>query len=262
MFLDHFSLLSHPFAENPPIDWLLRDEHSDRVLAGLKFFQQQGAMALIIGQTGLGKSSLLRLFLHELPHNRYHTLYLHLTALNANAFLRLIVTKLGEKPQMGKDRMLLQILERIQQNDKCTLFVVDEAHLLEPKTLVDLRVLISSIDENLSLKILLCGQEKLSQTLKRSSHADLRHRINLQFCLHPMSRDKTPLYIDSRIKKAGGREKIFEPAAKDIIHDYTGGVPRQVNNVCTACLLNAAAQSVKIITEALVNETMAEFHLP
>jgi len=262
MFLDHFSLLSHPFAENPPIDWLLRDEHTDRALAGLKFFRQQGAMALIIGQTGPGKSSLLRLFLHELPHNRYHTLYLHLSALNANAFLRLVVTKLGEKPQLGKDRMLLQILERVEQNDKCTLFIIDEAHLLEPKTLVDLRVLISSIDENLSLKILLCGQEKLSQTLKRSSHADLRHRINLRFSLHPMSRDTTLLYIDSRIKKAGGQEKIFEPAAKDIIHDYTGGVPRQVNNVCTACLLNGAAQGVKMITEALVNETMAELQLP
>jgi general secretion pathway protein A len=262
MFLDHFSLHAHPFTENPPIDWLLRDQHTDRALAGLKFFQQQGAIALIIGQTGLGKSSLLRLFLHELPHNRFHTLYLHLTALNANAFLRLMVTKLGEKPQMGKDRMLMQILERIQQNDKCTLFVVDEAHLLEPKTLVDLRVLISSIDESLSLKILLCGQEKLSQTLKRSTHADLLHRINLQFSLRPMAKDRTSAYIDSRVKKAGGQEKIFESAAKDIIHDYTGGVPRQVNNVCTACLLNAAARNVKIITEALVNETMAEFHLP
>jgi type II secretory pathway predicted ATPase ExeA len=173
-----------------------------------------------------------------------------------------MVTKLGEKPQMGKDRLLLQILERINQNDKCTMFVVDEAHLLEPKTLTDLRVLISSIDEKLSLKILLCGQEKLSHTLKRSSHADLLHRINLQFCLRPMSRDKTCAYIDYRIKKADGQIKIFEPAAKELIHDYTGGVPRQVNNVCTACLLSAAACGVKIITEALVNETMSEFHLP
>jgi general secretion pathway protein A len=262
MFLNHFSLHSHPFAENPPIEWLLRDEHTDRTLAGLEFFQQQAAIALIIGQTGLGKSSLLRLFLHDLPHNRFHTLYLHLSALNANAFLRVMVTKLGEKPQMGKDRMLLQILERIHQNDKCTLFVIDEAHLLEPKTLTDLRVLISSIDEKLSLKILLCGQEKLSQTLKRSSHADLLHRITLQFALRPMSKAKTAAYIDFRITKAGGKEKSFEQTAKDLIHDYTGGVPRQVNNVATACLLNAAGQGTKIITEALVNQTMAEFLLP
>ena len=262
MFLNHFGLNAHPFTEKPPIEWLLRDEHTDQALARLKFFEQQGAMALIIGQTGLGKSSLLRLFIHDLPHNRYNPLYLHLTPLNANAFLRLMVTKLGEKPQMGKDRMLLQILERIHQNDKCTLFIVDEAHLLAPQTLIDLRLLISSIDEQISLKILLCGQEKLSQTLKRASHADLVQRITLQFVMRAMSKAQTSAYIDFRIIKAGGKDKIFEPEAKDLIHDYTGGVPRQINNVATACLINAAARGLKIITEALVNETMAEFHLP
>ena len=262
MFLNHFDLNSHPFTEKPPIGWLLRDENTDQALARLKFFEQQGAIALIIGQTGLGKSSLLRLFIHQLPQNRYQPLYLHLTPLNANAFLRLIVIKLGEKPKLGKDRMLLQILERINQNDKCTVFIVDEAHLLAAQTLTDLRLLISSIDEQISLKILLCGQETLSQTLKRSSQTDLLQRITLQFMIRPMTKTQTSTYIDYRVTCAGGKDKIFEPEAKDLIHDYTGGVPRQVNNVATACLINAAARELKIITEALVNETMAEFRLP
>ena len=262
MFLNHFSLTAHPFAEKPPFDWLLRDERIDQALARLKFFEQQGSIALIIGQTGLGKSSLLRLFIHQLPQNLYHPVYLHLTPLNANAFLRLMVIKLGEKPKMGKDRLLLQILERIDQNDKCTLFIIDEAHLIDPKTLTDLRLLISSIDEQLSLKILLCGQENLGQILKRSSHADLVQRITLQVVLRSLSKEKTAAYIDYRITKAGGTAKIFEPETKDLIHDYTGGVPRQINNVATACLINAAARGVNKITEALVNETMTEFSLP
>lgn len=262
MFLNHFDLSSHPFTEKPPIQWLLRDEHTDQALARLKFFKEQGAIAVIIGQTGLGKSSLLRLFIHELPQNRYQPLYLHLTPLNANAFLRLIVIKLGEHPKLGKDRMLLQILERINQNDKCTLFIIDEAHLIDPKTLTDLRLLISSIDEHIPLKILLCGQENLSRILKRASHADLLQRITLQFTMRALSKTQTPAYIDYRLTCAGGKEKIFEAEAKDLIHDYTGGVPRQINNVATACLINAAARGLKIITEALVNETMAEFSLP
>jgi len=262
MFLNHFALTAHPFAEKPPIQWLLRDECIDQALARLKFFEQQGTIALIIGQTGLGKSSLLRLFIHQLPQNRYHPLYLHLTPLNANAFLRLIVTKLGEKPLLGKDRMLLQILERIRLNDKCTLFIIDEAHLIDPKILTDLRLLISSIDEEISLKILLCGQEDLSQILKRASYADLVHRISLQFVMKPLSKEKTAAYIDYRITKAGGSNKIFEPEAKNLIHDYTGGVPRQINNVATACMINASARDLKKITETLVNETMTEFHLP
>lgn len=262
MFLDLFALHAHPFAENPPIDWLRRDEQTDQALARLRFFQQQNAIGLIVGQTGLGKSSLLRLFVNELPANRYQSLYLNLTALNPNAFLRLLVNRLGEKPQMGKDRMLLQILERIHQTDKCTLLVVDEAHLLDPKTLVDLRVLASSMDDKPGLKILLCGQEQLGRTLKRSSHADLLHRIGLQLVMRPMDKPGTAAYIDARLTKAGGHAKIFEPSAKELIHDYTAGVPRQVNNVATACLLNAAARQIKIVSEPLVNQTMDEFHLP
>jgi general secretion pathway protein A len=163
---------------------------------------------------------------------------------------------------MGKDRMLIQILDRININDKCTLFIIDEAHLIDPKILTDLRLLISSIDQKVSLKILLCGQESLNQILKRSSYADLVQRITLQFVMHPLSQEKTDAYIDYRISKAGGATKIFEYEAKNLIHDYTGGVPRQINNVATACLINATAKSLKKITEPLVNETMAEFNLP
>jgi general secretion pathway protein A len=262
MFLEHFSLNAHPFTEKPPIEWLLRDEHIEQAMARLKFFEQQGTIALIIGQTGLGKSSLLRLFIHELPPNRYTPLYLHLTPLHANAFLRLIVTKLGEKPKIGKDRLLLQILDRIHQNDKCSLLIIDEAHLLDPKTLTDLRLLISSIDEKISLKIVLCGQHDLTQILKRSSHADLAYRITLQFMMRALSKEKTSAYIDHRIRMAGATEKVFQQESKDLIHDYTDGVPRQINNVATACLINAAARGLTQITESLVNETMAEFSLP
>jgi general secretion pathway protein A len=262
MFLTHFSLTAHPFAEKPPIEWLQRDPRIEQALARLKFFEQQGSLALIIGQTGLGKSSLLRLFIHQLPHNRYHPLYLHLTPIQATAFLRLIVTKLGEKPRMGKDRMLMQILERIKQNEKCTLLIIDEAHLIDPDTLTDLRLLISSIDEEISLKIVLCGQERLKQLLKRASHADLVQRIALRFALHALSNEQSGAYIDNRITLAGGTGKIFETEAKNLIHDYTGGVPRQINNVATACLINAASRNLKKIDGALVNDTMSEFNLP
>jgi general secretion pathway protein A len=262
MFLHPFSLTAHPFSEKPPVGWLLRDPRVEQALARLKFFEQQGTIALILGQTGVGKSSLLRLFIHELPQNRYQPLYLHLTPIGANAFLRLIVTGLGEKPRTGKDRMLLQILARVRQNEKTTLLVIDEAHLIDPQTLTDLRLLISSIEENLTLKIILCGQDPLRDILKRASHADLVHRITLRFSLHALTREQTGAYIDNRITLAGGNPKIFDAEAKDLIHDYTGGAPRQINNVATACLIHAASRNLKKITESLVNETMSEFHLP
>lgn len=262
MFTTFFNLTANPFMENPPIDWILCDPRMEDALARLKFFQNQGLMALVIGQTGIGKTTLLRLFSHHLPQNRYLPLYLHLTPISTTAFFRLIVTKLGEAPKLGKDRLFLQIMERVQKDEKCTLLFIDEAHLLDPGTLTDLRLLISDADNQVPLKIILSGQEPLRQTLKRASHADLVNRIAVRCALHPLSKDQTSAYIDRRITMAGGSPKIFEPEAKNLIHDYTGGVPRLINNVATACLINAAAKNLNKIAEALVNSTMAEFHLP
>lgn len=48
-----------------------------------------------------------------------------------------------------------------------------------------------------------------------------------------------------------GRYKLFEDSTKGMIHDYTGGIPRQINNLATACLLLASAENAPRVTEAI-----------
>lgn len=76
--------------------------------------------------------------------------------------------------------------------------------------------------------------------------------------MQPLSKDLSSAYIDNRIRMDGGENNIFDNIAKELIHDYTAGVPRQINNIATACLINAASCNLKIIDETLVNETMLE----
>ena len=73
MFLTHFNMTQNPFTERPPIEWLQKDERIAQGLARLEYLAQQGLVALLLGQTGVGKSSLLRLFIHALAHHRYNT---------------------------------------------------------------------------------------------------------------------------------------------------------------------------------------------
>jgi general secretion pathway protein A len=263
MFLTHFNMNTHPFTENPPIDWLLTDSRFEQALARMKFFLEQGRLALITGQTGVGKSSLLRMVRQTMPQNRYTPLYLHLTSVSSGAFLRLIVTELGEAPRFGKDRLFIQIVERIKKNDTETVLIIDEAHLISAQTLVDLRLLISTgVDADLPLKIILSGQESLTVQLKRASLADLVNRISVRYHIKPLTRDQTVAYIDHRLRRAGAMDKVITPEAKSLIHDYAGGVPRSINNIATACLIHAASKNTSIIDEVMVNETMAEFQLP
>jgi general secretion pathway protein A len=263
MFTTHFKMSAQPFAENTPTERILQDERVSQGLARLQYLAAAGTLALLTGPTGAGKSSLIKLFLGSLSRNRYQPVYVHLTHVGGCGLLKLIVSALGETPKLGKDRLFLQILGKAQQGEATTLLVLDEAHLIAPDALTDLRLLVSSLhQEGPPLKMVLSGQETLRDQLKRHCHADLVHRISVRYHLPPMSPQQTAAYIDHHMRAVGASEKVFEPEAKSLIHDYAGGLARQVNNIATACLIHAATTNLQRINPTLVNQTMAEFQLP
>ena len=263
MYTAHFGLKTQVFLERIPPEEIIQDERMAEGLARLNYLAEVGTLGVITGQTGVGKSCLLKLFFHNLSINRYKPLYLHLTGVNSVGLLKLIVRALGEIPRRGKETLFTQILEATKRAEGQVILVIDEAHLLDPTSFVDLRLLLSSaFEERPPLKLILAGQEGLGAILKRSRHSDLLNRVNVRYHLKPFDRQGTVTYIDKQLSRAGATGKLFDSEAKDLIHEWAGGVPRQINNIAVACLLNAAARNLKKITGKLVNETMTEFQLP
>lgn len=263
MFTNHFELTAQPFLERTPVERLQKDERITQGLARLEYLVEAGTIAVVTGQTGVGKSTLVKLFFASLSRNRYHPVYLHFTHVNAVGLLKLIVRSLGEDPKRGKDNLFLQITEKAQANEGTIILIVDEGHLTDPHALIDLRLLVSSaLDDQPPLKLIVTGQDTLWDQLRHAAHTDFVQRISVRYHLRSLTREETATYIDFQMRAAGGSDKVFEPEAKSLIHDYAGGIPRQINNVATACLINASGKNVQRINDALVNETMAEFHLP
>jgi general secretion pathway protein A len=261
MLEKHFRFHAQPFAEHTPAERLWPDERLTQGLARLRYLTGAGTLGLVTGASGVGKSALLKRLWHELrgPHLQVH--YLHLAQLSSNDLLRLLVRTLGERPLWSKDLLLNQIRQRAQQADGTLLVLLDEAHLLQAATLTDLRLLVSSaLDDQPPLKLVLAGQPPLLELLRRQR--DVLDRISVRYHLHPLSKPQTAAYIDFHLRTVGGAENLFEPAVKDLIHDYSGGVPRQINNLATACLLQAAVQNAARIDEPLLQQTLSEFHLP
>ena len=155
-----------------------------------------------------------------------------------------------------------QILQRATQAEGALLLVFDEAHLLNSESLTDLRLLISSaLEVGPPLKILLAGQESLRATLRRAQHADLLNRVSVRYQIRPLGKDQTVRYIDFQLKQAGGDAELMDDAVKLAIHDFTGGVPRAINNLATACLIQAAATGVVRIDGELFQKAAGEFQL-
>lgn len=261
MFAQAFHLNALPFEEHIPVERILDDERFSQALDRLLYFAEHGLVALLTGPTGAGKSCLIRRFIHALPTHRYQPLVLHISRVDAAAMLRMIVTTLGEKPALGRDRLFRQILERTREADHATVLIVDDAHLLGEATLTDLRLLVSAPTDAPALKVLLCGQPPLSKLLARASLADLLNRIGVRCALRPLSKEQTVAYMDRRLQAVGGNEQLFETAAKYLIHEHTGGIPRAINILATTCMIHAASKQLKRIPETLVVEAAAEMRL-
>lgn len=262
MFAQAFNLTALPFEEHISADKILLDDRFTQALNRLEYFAGYGLVALMTGPTGVGKSCLITRFLDALPAHRYQPLYLHISRVNSAAMLRMIVAALDEKPSLGKDRLFRQILDKTQGAERRAVIAIDDAHLLNEGTLTDLRMLLSAPQgKPPSIKLLLCGQPSLSKLLARASLADLLNRICVRCHLPALTKDQTVCYIDQRLKASGASEQLFEMEAKHLIHDHTGGIPRQINNLATTCLIHAASKKLKRISEALVVEAAAELRL-
>jgi general secretion pathway protein A len=259
MYLEHLQLKSQPFAEHAVVAALWQDQRMEEGLARLEYLLQCGQLGLITGPSGVGKSALLKRFLHGLPPQRCQALYCHLSHLPSAGLLKLVVTQLGETPRRGYE----QILAAASRAEGALLLIFDEAHLLDADALTDLRLLISSaLDVRPPLKLLLVGQDPLRAVLRRTQHADLVNRISVRYQLRPLSREQTCRYIDFQLAQAGGDPKLFDDSVKVAIHDFVNGVPRQVNNLATACLLQATARNVRRIDDELFQQVLGEFQLP
>lgn len=263
MYLEHFQLSKQPFSEHAPAKSLWQDQRMKEALARLEYLVSMGELGLVTGPSGVGKSALIKRLLDQLTPQQCEAVYCHLAHLPSAGLLKLVAAQLGEPARRGKDRVYEQILERAQRAEVSLLLIFDEAHLLTSEALTDLRLLISSaLEVGPPLKILLVGQDALRGTIKRAQHADLLNRLSVRYQLRPLTKLQTAQYVDFQMTIAGGDAKCFGDEVKDLLHDFTGGIPRAINNLATACLLQATAAGSARVDEEVFRQAAGEFQIP
>jgi len=262
MYTTYFKMTDTPFMEKVPVRGIMRDERLNQGLARLRFMTKHTSLALITGDAGIGKTSLLRLFMNDLGKNRFRIVYLHITHLRAISLLKSLVSILGERPAHGKERVMAQIQTKIQKTEIPTILLIDEAHLLDPDALVDLRLILSSaVDEMDRLQIVLAGHSDIRKELRRSCHESLNQRITVRYHISAMTITQTHRYIDYHMQRVNSSGKLFDDQVKNDIYDMSKGIPRLINNYAALCLLNAAIDNKRRIDTDVLAKTVNEFHM-
>ena len=82
--------------------------------------------------------------------------------------------------------------------------IVDEAHLLAPRMLEELRALTNFADAGESLlRLIISGQLSLEETLSTSALLAFNQRIGIQTTLESLTRDESVEYVSRRLALAG-----------------------------------------------------------
>src|SRR3954447_2174579 len=90
----------------------------------------------------------------------------------------------------------------------------------------------------------------------------LDQRISIRATLKPLNREEVEAYIAHRLWVARGSTAVtFEPPALDLVHAFTGGVPRIINLICDRSLMQAAQMRVNRLTRAIIEEAAASLGL-
>ena len=144
---------------------------------------------------------------------------------------------------------------------------MDEAHLLDPAQLEELRLLTNAeMDSASPFAAVLAGQPTLSRQLRMGTFAGLDQRIATRFTIKPMDLAESAAYLKHHLALAGRQEPLFADDAIARLHRVANGLPRALNIAAAAALIAAAAAALiaaaadgkDLIDDACAKKAVAE----
>jgi type II secretory pathway predicted ATPase ExeA len=247
--LRHYGFHHHPFARHTPQEALLRHHGFEEALGRLRFSVELDAVALLVAESGCGKSLLLGQLADELQQQGLAITYFAHTTTGPFGLVNALARKAGLAPRRSRSETALLLASHLLDDQRRHVVVLDEAHALPDPSLDDLRLLtIADFDRKSPFLLLLAGQPTLDERLAEPIHYALDQRITTIARLAPLSPEETRDYLDTRLRAAGAaRQPVFDEGAVEALYEAAGGVPRRLNTLATSALIVAAARKRKLV---------------
>jgi type II secretory pathway predicted ATPase ExeA len=256
---EHFGLNQAPFPKAATEASLLRHGALQEILGRLRFALSRDTIALLVAESGCGKSTALSLFARSLDAGNYHVLATSLTTVGPFGLISHLAALTGLRPARFKGNTAASFIAHLRGLPKRTVLLVDEAHLLPDDSLEDLRLLTASdFDRRSPFALVLVGQPLLRERLNEPQHYSLAQRIGVRLRLRPLSEAEMPLFLERHLKAAGARKPILEPDAVAALFQHTRGVPRLVQNLALAAMLLCMESTRKTVDAAAIQQAVAD----
>jgi general secretion pathway protein A len=261
-----FNLSVIPFTKNIASTELFHHQRFDDMLNRLRFLFDNRGIGLFTGEVGSGKSTCVRTACDALSTQTHKVVYIHRGLDNVGALYTQIALQLGLMPKFRRSDVATQALSAIaelfHQQKVNTVIVVDEAHLLKPDILDEIRLIHNSrFDSADCLATALVGQPPLKKIIDLNRFLPLKQRLCVSAHLSALSREQSYLYFDHQLALTKSNVKIFMDNATETIITAAKGIPRIINTVALKAMNDAALNKMTIVDQESVMRVLGELGL-
>lgn len=258
-----FGLTKEPFAADLAVKEIMQTAQLAAAHNRFEYATELGAVYLLTGDIGSGKSTAIRYLLSCLHPSEYKLLYVTATTGSILELYRLIMAQLGMK-LAGMSRAVMtslikdQVLELIHKKKKAVI-VIDEASLLRIEVFAELHTLCQfEMDCKPYLPLVLAGQSNLIDKLMYPGCLPLASRVVAKSHFVGADRDQMQAYLRHHLGIAGVQNMLFDDTAITAIHQGSGGIFRKANHLARGALIAAALQKAKAVSAQHVQTATSE----
>ena len=264
MYTRYWNLRESPFLNVDDENLLYPSPQLKEGIARLYYLIDQERIAgMLTGPYGVGKTFLLSCLSKRskslgLPIIRFDAIPDGSLPMARHILQRLDIK--GETQTLADALMTLKT--RCMETERKPLprhiLIIDEAQYLTEKDglylvhyLCNLTVETPRGRKNLFTTIL-AGTPSLAETVR--NYESLQRRIQLAWRLSPLDERQTTEYVQHHMRSAGGDIWSFSQDALRSVYAYTGGTPRNINNLCDTALMLGYAANANQITPEIIDE--------
>ncbi|MDT8363562.1 MAG: XrtA-associated ATPase [Nitrosomonas sp.] len=265
MYLNYYGFTGKPFQLKPDASFFFDSKGHKRAAAYLQYgLSQEDGFIVITGEIGAGKTTLMRHLFQNLEQEQIVVAQLVSTNLDADDALRMVAAAFGlPYTSLSKAELLLgleQFFYQRAREGQRALLVVDEAQNLSQQTLEELRMLSNfQTQDRPLLQTFLLGQPEFRRTLLGSHMQQLRQRVIATYHLGPLDQSEIRAYIEHRLQKVGwSGNPAFRDDIFDIIHEFTDGIPRRINQFCDRLLIMGCLEELQVFGKAEAHEIVLD----
>ncbi|NOV28397.1 XrtA/PEP-CTERM system-associated ATPase [Methylomonas sp. ZR1] len=265
MYDGFYNLTQKPFQLSADPDFFFQSSVHKRALAYMHYGLTQGeGFVLVIGSPGTGKTMLVKSLIKNLNKEKLLIGVMMTSQVGPEDTLRMAASTFGFSFSLTDKASLLSGFEKFiaekAREGRRLLLIVDEAQNLPKQSLEELRMLTNlDVNGNPVFQVFLVGQTELKRTVYSADMEQLKQRIVSTFQLDPLDLEETKEYILFRLQTAGWTgTPEFTPSVFEVIHEFSGGIPRRINSLCDRLLLFGYLEELKLLDEQAVTKVIVE----